>query len=185
MIITKNKLKIVAIVFSFMTLILFSPVGRVSADTLDKASPIEITPYNTPDGANNIIAYAGSSATAGRTVANLYTFKNGTGTTNVTTYVKYKRPKAGGPVTVSSIDVKYDNKSNGQPYFSYCFVDRRTGNVTYYTTPVKNMKKNSKGSFTINANASNVQSFQLYVHRDLYASGAEHGTRYQYITAFY
>ncbi|EGO8651622.1 TPA: hypothetical protein ACN1ND_002743 [Enterococcus faecalis] len=140
------------------------------------------------DGQNNVITSGRgvTSAMVGGRLFNQYKYQSGTGYVDVTVITYFNRSTGTGPVTVNRVEVKYNNTSNGTPYFSEFFVDKRAGSTTYLKIPAEHkMMKRGANSFTVNVNAANAQSVQLYAHADAYGSGAGNGTRYQYITAFF
>jgi hypothetical protein len=140
-------------------------------------------------GSNNVI-------TSGRGVTskmvngklyNQYKIKSGSGHVDLMVITHFSRTTGTGAVTVSKVEVKYTNTSNGTPYFSSIFLDKRDGSKVTYPTIPKDHKilKQGTHSFTVTTNSKNVQSVNVYLHADLVGSAAKNGTRYQYVTMFY
>jgi hypothetical protein len=140
------------------------------------------------DGQNNMIVSGRgvTSAMTGGKLYNSYQYKSGTGYVDILMITYFSRSTGTGPVTIKKVEVQYNNTSNGTPYFSEFFVDKRVGKTTYLKIPAAHkLMKQGAHSFTVNVNQANAQSVQLYAHADIYGSGAGKGSRYQFITAFF
>jgi hypothetical protein len=140
-------------------------------------------------GTNNVIT-SGKNVTSkmiNGKIYNQYMFKAGTGNVDLMVITHFSRATGQGPVTVNKVEVKYTNTSNGTPYFSSLFLDKRDGSKVVYPTIPKEHKilKSGTHSFTVSPNAKNVQSVNVYIHADLVGSAGKSGTRYQYVTMFY
>jgi hypothetical protein len=60
-------------------------------------------------------------------IYNQYMFKTETGNVDLMVITHFSRSIGQGPVTVNKVEVKYTNTSNGTPYFSSLFLDKRDG----------------------------------------------------------
>lgn len=64
---------------------------------------------------------------------NQYMFKTETGNVDLMVITHFSRSTGQGPVTVNKVEVKYTNTSNGTPYFSSLFLDKRDGSKMVVT----------------------------------------------------